>query len=169
MLRDTTDLEPAQSEWLHLLAGDWRSSPTSPRRPRAVGAGARRSRGLAAVAHVRPNTGPMVYDDIVGTTSSSARAAMLDEAARTHRLVAKPVTAMHDDVSIREDAVPVVHAGHTIAVVTRHSNLTGARTPSRLEPDLSQPRGRPHAHGGVRGVPLGVGPDRDAPGRATGW
>ena len=23
MLRDTTDLEPAQSEWLHLLAGDW--------------------------------------------------------------------------------------------------------------------------------------------------
>ena len=23
MLRDTTDLEPAESEWLHLLAGDW--------------------------------------------------------------------------------------------------------------------------------------------------
>ena len=23
MLRDTTTLEPAESEWLHLLAGDW--------------------------------------------------------------------------------------------------------------------------------------------------
>jgi len=23
MLRTTTDLEPAESEWLHLLVGDW--------------------------------------------------------------------------------------------------------------------------------------------------
>ena len=135
MLRDTTDLEPAQSEWLHLLAGDWQLIADLSFADLVLWVRVRGGlAGWRAVAHVRPNTGPMVfYDDIVGTTSSTARAAMLDEAARTHRLVAKPVTAMHDDVSIREDAVPVVHAGRTIAVVTRHSNLTGARTPSRLE------------------------------------
>jgi hypothetical protein len=169
MLRDTTDLEPAQSEWLHLLAGDWQliADLSFADLVLWVRGGAA---GWRAVAHVRPNTGPMVfYDDIVGTTSSTARAAMLDEAARTHRLVAKPVTAMHDDVSIREDAVPVVHAGRTIAVVTMALEPHRGAHPQSARADLSQPRGRPHADGGVRGVPLGVGPDRDAPWRAPGW
>ena len=40
---------------------------------------------------------------------------------------------IRDDMSIREDAVPVVRGGRAIAVVTRHANLTGGRTPSRLE------------------------------------
>ena len=83
---------------------------------------------------MRPNTGPMVfYDDIVGSSSSRSRASMLDEAARSQRIVAKAVPTIRDDMSIREDAVPVVHGGRTIAVVTRHANLTGGRTPSRLE------------------------------------
>ena len=92
MLRKTTDLKPAESEWLHLLIGDWqliadlsfadlvlwvRGGPD----------------GWRAVGHVRPNTGPMVfYDDIVGRTSSRASAAILDEAARSQSMVAKPVT-----------------------------------------------------------------------------
>ncbi|MGB7818725.1 MAG: histidine kinase N-terminal domain-containing protein [Ornithinibacter sp.] len=133
MLRKTTDLKPAESEWLHLLIGDWqliadlsfadlvlwvRGGPD----------------GWRAVGHVRPNTGPMVfYDDIVGRTSSRARAAILDEAARSQSMVAKPVTTLREDMSIREDAVAVVRDGRAIAVITRHTNLTGGRTPSRLE------------------------------------
>ena len=133
MLRDSTDLEPAQSEWLHLLAGDWQLIADLSFADLVLWVRGGIA-GWRAVAHVRPNTGPMVfYDDIVGTTSSSSRAAMLDEAARSRRLVAKRVPSVRDDMSIREDAVPVVHAGRTIAVVTRHANLTGGRTPSRLE------------------------------------
>lgn len=133
MLRTTSDLEPMESEWLHLLAGDWqlvadlsfadlvlwvRGGPD----------------GWRAVAHVRPNTGPMVfYDDIVGRGSTRQRAAMLDNAARQRRLVAAPVPTVREDMSIREDAVPVLCGERVIAVVTRHTNLTGGRTPSRLE------------------------------------
>ena len=133
MLRDTTTLEPAESEWLHLLAGDWQlvSDLSFADLVLWVRGG---MDGWRAVAHVRPNTGPMVfYDDIVGSSSSRSRASMLDEAARSRRIVAKAVPTIREDMSIREDAVPVVHGDRTIAVVTRHANLTGGRTPSRLE------------------------------------
>ena len=133
MLRDTTTLEPAESEWLHLLAGDWQlvSDLSFADLVLWVRGGLD---GWRAVAHVRPNTGPMVfYDDIVGSSSSRSRASMLDEAARSRRIVAKAVPTIREDISIREDAVPVVHGDRTIAVVTRHSHLTGGRTPSRLE------------------------------------
>ena len=133
MLRDTTALEAPESEWLHLLAGDWQliADLSFADLVLWVRGGAD---GWRAVAHVRPNTGPMVfYDDIVGSSSSRSRAAMLDEAARSRRIVSKPVPTIRDDMSIREDAVPVVHGTRTIAVVTRHTNLTGGRTPSRLE------------------------------------
>ena len=133
MLRDTTTLEPAQSEWLHLLAGDWQLIADLSFADLVLWVRGGLD-GWRAVAHVRPNTGPMVfYDDIVGSSSSRSRASMLDEAARSQRLVAKPVPIVRDDMSIREDAVPVVHGGRAIAVVTRHANLTGGRTPSRLE------------------------------------
>src|SRR6478736_7940194 len=127
MLRDTTTLEPAESEWLHLLAGDWQLVADLSFADLVLWVRGGLD-GWRAVAHVRPNTGPMVfYDDIVGSSSSRSRASMLDEAARSQRIVAKAVP------TIREDAVPVVHGGRTIAVVTRHANLTGGRTPSRLE------------------------------------
>jgi hypothetical protein len=71
MLRDTTDLEPAQSEWLHLLAGDWQLIADLSFADLVLWVQGGGAAGWRAVAHVRPNTGPMVfYDDIVGTTSS---------------------------------------------------------------------------------------------------
>ena len=82
--------------------------------------------GWRAVAHVRPNTGPMVfYDDIVGSSSSRSRASMLDEAARSQRLVAKPSPTVREDMSIREDAVPVVPRR------PRHRGRHPAREPHR--------------------------------------
>ncbi|MBM6404379.1 sensor histidine kinase [Phycicoccus sp. CSK15P-2] len=133
MLRQTTDLEPAESEWLHLLVGDWQLVADLSFADLVLWVRGGLD-GWRAVAHVRPNTGPMVfYDDIVGRASTRTRAAMLDEAARQRRLVTSPVPARRDDMSIREDAVPVTCGGRVVAVVTRHTNLTGGRTPSRLE------------------------------------
>jgi two-component sensor histidine kinase len=133
MLRQTTSLEAHESEWLHLLVGDWQliADLSFADLVLWVRGG---TEGWRAVAHVRPNTGPMVfYDDIVGSSSSRARAAVLDEAARTQRVVAKPSRTVREDMAVREDAVPVNRSGRVIAVVTRHRNLTGGRTPSRLE------------------------------------
>ncbi len=133
MLRTTADLEPAESEWLHLLVGDWQLVADLSFADLVLWVRGGLD-GWRAVAHVRPNTGPMVfYDDIVGGSSSRTRAAMLDHASRQRRMVAAPVPTVREDMSIREDAVPVVCRDRVLAVLTRHTNLTGGRTPSRLE------------------------------------
>jgi two-component sensor histidine kinase len=133
MLRDTTTLETSESEWLHLLVGDWQLIADLSFADLVLWVRGGLD-GWRAVAHVRPNTGPMVfYDDIVGRSSTRARAAMLDQAARAQELVSTPEPTVREDISIREDAVPVCRNGRVIAVVTRHQNLTGSRTPSRLE------------------------------------
>ena len=133
MLRTTADLEPAESEWLHLLVGDWQLIADLSFADLVLWVRGGLD-GWRAVAHVRPNTGPMVfYDDIVGRSSTRARATTLDAAARERRLVAAPSPMVREDMSIREDSVPVVRGGRVIAVLTRHTNLTGGRTPSRLE------------------------------------
>ena len=133
MLRTTTDLEPAESEWLHLLVGDWQLIADLSFADLVLWVRGGLD-GWRAVAHVRPNTGPMVfYEDIVGRTSTRSRAAMLDVAARDRRIVASPAPSMREDMAIREDSVPVVRGDRVVGVVTRHTNLTGGRTPSRLE------------------------------------
>ncbi len=133
MLRTTTDLEPAESEWMHLLVGDWQLVADLSFADLVLWVRGGLD-GWRAVAHVRPNTGPMVfYDDIVGRPSSRSRAVMLDNAARQRQVVVAPVPTVREDMSIREDAIPVVCRDRVIAVLTRHTNLTGGRTPSRLE------------------------------------
>ncbi|NHA69531.1 sensor histidine kinase [Phycicoccus flavus] len=133
MLQQTTDLRPEESEWLHLLVGDWQLVADLSFADLVLWVRGGLD-GWRAVAHVRPNTGPMVfYDDIVGRSSTRSRAAMLDRATRDRRLVASPEPAVREDMSIREDAVPVVKVDRVVAVLTRHTNLTGGRTPSRLE------------------------------------
>ena len=123
--------------------------------------------GWRAVAHVRPNTGPMVfYDDIVGRPSSRSRAAMLDNAAKQRRIVAAPVPTVREDMSIREDAIPVVCRDRVVAVLTRHTNLTGGRTPSRLEltyRDLADSLLRMVATGEFPSVSAPTGMRRGAP------
>ena len=133
VLRADTALGDAEVEWLHLLIGDWQLLSDLSFADLVLWVPGAKG-GWRAVAHVRPNTGPMVfYDDIVGRGSSQGRTAVLDEAYRTRRIVAKPAPTMREDMAIREEAIPVVRSGEAIAVVTRHTNLTGGRTPSRLE------------------------------------
>jgi two-component sensor histidine kinase len=133
MLRTTTDLEPAESEWLHLLVGDWQLIADLSFADLILWVRGGMD-GWRAVAHVRPNTGPMVfYEDVVGRSSTRTRAQMLDAAARDRRVVAAPAPSIREDMAIREDVVPVLRGDRVVGVVTRHTNLTGGRTPSRLE------------------------------------
>ncbi len=166
MLRTTTDLEPAESEWLHLLVGDWQLVADLSFADLVLWVRGGLD-GWRAVAHVRPNTGPMVfYDDIVGRPSSRSRAAMLDNAAKQRRIVAAPVPTVREDMSIREDAIPVVCRDRVVAVLTRHTNLTGGRTPSRLEltyRDLADSLLRMVATGEFPSVSAPTGMRRGAP------
>jgi two-component sensor histidine kinase len=130
----STDLEPADVEWLHLLVGDWQMLSDLSFADLVLWVPDRESDGWVAVAHCRPSTGPTVYyDDVVGTRAPRGRRVQLDRAWELRRICRERDPDWHDDVPVREEAVPVVRRERVIAVVARHTNLAAARTPSRLE------------------------------------
>ncbi|HVN12357.1 MAG TPA: histidine kinase N-terminal domain-containing protein, partial [Kineosporiaceae bacterium] len=128
------DLSAADVEWLHLLVGDWQMLSDLSFADLVLWVRERDDDGWVAVAHCRPSTGPTVYyDDLVGTRSSRARRDQLDRAWELRRVCRDRDPEWHDDVPVREEAVPVVRGDQVVAVVARHTNLAAARTPSRLE------------------------------------
>ncbi|QIK84149.1 sensor histidine kinase [Sanguibacter sp. HDW7] len=128
-----SSLDPADVDWLHLLAGDWQVIsdlafadlvlwlPTD-------------DGELVAIAHCRPSTGATVhYDDIVGTVAPSGRRAQLLEAFDDRRVHREREPRWLGAYAVREEFVPVVRAGRAIAVLVRQTYLGSGRTPSRLE------------------------------------
>jgi len=130
----STDLRPADVEWLHLLVGDWQMLSDLSFADLVLWVPDRENDGWVAVAHCRPSTGPTVYyDDVVGTRVPRGRRVQVDRAWDLRRICRERDPEWHDDVPVREEAVPVVRRDSVIAVVARHTNLAAARTPSRLE------------------------------------
>ena len=83
---------------------------------------------------MRPTTGPTVYhDDVVGIEVARGRRAQIDTAYDEGRICRESDPDWPFDVPVREETIPVRRAGAVIAVVSRHTNLAAARTPSRLE------------------------------------
>lgn len=133
VLREQTDLDAADAEWLHLLLGDWQLLSDLSFADLVLWVPAAEGRWYAA-AHVRPTTGPMVFfDDVVGRRLDRGHRPLLDQAFTELRIVRGRDPEWRDDMPIREEAIPVVSEGRALAVITRHTNLATLRTPSRLE------------------------------------
>ena len=129
-----SDLSQADLEWLHLLVGDWQMLSDLSFADLVLWVPRKDHGGWVAAAHCRPSTGVTVYyDDIVGTLVEQGRRPLLDRAFELVRICRERDPEWHDDVPVREETVPVLRAGQPIAVVARHTNLSSARTPSRLE------------------------------------
>jgi two-component sensor histidine kinase len=89
---------------------------------------------FVAVAQMRPTTGPTAYqDDVVGQVATAAQRPQLAVARLERRICREGDPVWLAGVPVREEAIPVVHAGRAVAVVARDTNLAAARTPSRLE------------------------------------
>jgi two-component system, sensor histidine kinase PdtaS len=133
VLREQTDLDAADIEWLHLLLGDWQLVSDLSFADLVLWVPATAG-GWYAAAHIRPTTGPMVFfDDVVGRRLDRGRRPLLDQAFSELRIVRERDPEWRDDMPIREEAIPVVSEGRALAVLTRHTNLATLRTPSRLE------------------------------------
>jgi two-component sensor histidine kinase len=129
-----SDLDQADLERLHLLIGDWQMLSDLSFADLVLWVPRKGHEGWVAAAHCRPSTGVTVYyDDIVGTVVDTGRRPLLDRAFELVRICRERDPEWHDDVPVREETVPVLRAGVPIAVVSRHTNLSSARTPSRLE------------------------------------
>lgn len=139
-------LSSADVEWLALLVGDWQllsdlsfadlllwvrdepnPHPLDSARDRVA------PRWLV-VAHTRPTTGQTAFfDDVVGRPATAGRTVLLDRAEAEHRIVRQRDPEWLGDVPLREESIPVTRDGRVVAVLTRHTNMSAMRTPSRLE------------------------------------
>jgi len=158
----------ADIEWLHLLLADsqlladlafadivlW--VPT-------------RGDDFVAVALARPSgAATLFYRDVVGQTVKPMWRRQVEEAYRTRAIVDTDAPDWYGEAATHVRAVPVARpAGpgeasdtprEPIAILTRHSNLSDARTPSRQELTFNQ-----CANDLFDMIAGGTFPDRDAP------
>jgi two-component system, sensor histidine kinase PdtaS len=132
----------ADVDWLHMLVGDWQLLadlafadivlwvPTS-------------DDSFVAVAHARPSSAAtLFYRDFVGQRIKNEWRAQATEAYRTGLIIDSSAPDWYEETPTRVRAVPVIRrldaqspatAEKPVAVITRHSNLSEARTPSRQE------------------------------------
>ena len=90
--------------------------------------------GHLVIGQMRPTTGATVHEeDFLGTKIAWGDRSNIDSALSQERIFRERDPEVRGGVSIREETVPVMNAGRAIAVITRHTNLSAARTPSRLE------------------------------------
>jgi two-component system, sensor histidine kinase PdtaS len=176
------DRSPADVEWLHLLVADGQLLADLAFAdivlwvPTAEG-------GFVAVSHSRPSSAAtLFYRDFVGQPIKPEWRQQVNEAFESVQIVDTAAPDWYEETPTRVRAIPVVRrtspssqstvTEHAIAVLTRHSNLSEARTPSRQEltfnqcandifamiasgdfPDLSAPsmprRGAPRASDGL--------------------
>ena len=137
----------ADIEWLHLLVGDWQLLADLAFAdivlwvPGAEG-------GFVAVAHARPSSSAtLFYRDFVGQAIKPEWKAQVTEAFETARIVDTAAPDWYEETPTRVRAVPVLRrlspsgkqtTEFPIAVITRHTNLSEARTPSRQELTFNQ-------------------------------
>ena len=129
-------------EWLHGLVGDWQLLadlafadivlwvPTL-------------DDDFVAVAHARPSSAAtLFYRDFVGQHIKPEWRQQVTDAFRSKRIIDTSAPDWYEETPTRVRAVPVirrlsVHSPQTaeepVAVITRHTNLSEARTPSRQE------------------------------------
>jgi len=132
----------ADIEWLHLLVGDWQLLADLAFAdivlwvPSSEGS-------FVAVSHARPSSSAtLFYRDFIGQAIKPEWKAQVTEAFETSRIVDTSAPDWYEETPTRVRAVPVLRrlspSGSAttptpIAVITRHTNLSEARTPSRQE------------------------------------
>jgi two-component sensor histidine kinase len=128
------DLSGEDLDWLHLLLADWQLLADLSFADLLLWLPVSERGGFVVGAQMRPTTGPTAYhDDVVGTMVARGRRPQLDAAFDQGRICRERDPDWPGDVPVREETIPVVRAGRVVAVVSRHTNLAAARTPSRLE------------------------------------
>ncbi|MBE1534462.1 sensor histidine kinase [Actinomadura algeriensis] len=152
LVRDHTDLTETDVEWLHALVSDWQlladlsfadlllwvplrigDAPPADARNRALDTGAAVP-GWVAIAQMRPTTGPTAYpEDLVGKVVRTGRRKLIDIAWRERRIVREGDPEWGSGIPVREESIPVRRGAKILGVIQRSTNLSSARTPSRLE------------------------------------
>ena len=137
----------ADAEWLQLLVGDGQLIADLAFADVVVWVPTEDD-GFLAVAHSRPSSAATIfYRDIVGQQIKPEWRAQVTEAFTTGKIVDTANPDWYEETPTRVRAVPVQRrlsptgaqtTEQPIAVLTRHSNLSEARTPGRQELTFNQ-------------------------------
>lgn len=132
----------ADIEWLHLLVGDWQLLADLAFADIVLWVPSSEGSSVA-VSHARPSSSAtLFYRDFIGQAIKPEWKAQVTEAFETSRIVDTSAPDWYEETPTRVRAVPVLRrlspSGSAttptpIAVITRHTNLSEARTPSRQE------------------------------------
>ena len=148
LIRRHTSLKQADLEWIHSLVSDWQLLADLSFADLVLWVRLRDDDGWVAIAQMRPTTGPTAFqddlvetvlrDDMTDVTSRSGprvvgRRALIDRAWSEGRICRDGDPDWSGGVPVREETIPVRREGNLIAVIQRSTNLSSARTPSRLE------------------------------------
>ncbi|GAA4240529.1 PAS domain-containing sensor histidine kinase [Actinomadura meridiana] len=155
LTRGRSDLTKQDLEWLHALVSDWQLladlsfadlllwvpltsvegvPDDSSRGRRPVPDTGETVPGWLAIAQMRPTTGPTAYpEDLVGKIVRTGRRGLIDVAWRERRIVREGDPEWGSGIPVREESIPVRRGDKLLGVIQRSTNLSSARTPSRLE------------------------------------
>ncbi|MFC0247911.1 sensor histidine kinase [Citricoccus parietis] len=137
-LHDDPDLAEGDVDWLHMVVGEWQLIADLDFADLVlwypVAGSEATGRGFVALAQARPFTSQTsLHRDIVGSRVRTDLKSLVDQAWTTGEPTATAPSVHGPDSSMRVAVWPVVRHHRSIGVVTVHQNLTGQRTPSRLE------------------------------------
>ncbi|RNL85464.1 sensor histidine kinase [Halostreptopolyspora alba] len=149
LIRRYTALRTGDLEWFHSLVSDWQLLADLSFADLVLWVRLRDDTGWVAVSQMRPTTGPTAFqDDLVETilrddptrtadTESATRVRekrlLIDRAWREGRICREGDPDWSGGVPVREETIPVRREDRLIGVIQRSTNLSAARTPSRLE------------------------------------
>jgi two-component system, sensor histidine kinase PdtaS len=129
-----TPLSERDINWLHALVSDWQLLADLSFADLVLWAALRDGSGWVALAQMRPTTGPTTFlDDVVGIRAGTGERPFVDAAYHEKRICREGDPEWTGGIPVRRESIPVVREGTVIAVIERSTNLSSARTPSRLE------------------------------------
>jgi two-component system, sensor histidine kinase PdtaS len=138
LIHKHTDLDTEDHEWIHSLVSDWQLLADLSFADLVLwvplGAGSAEPGGWVAVAQIRPTTGPTAYpEDLVGMVAGLGPRNLVDIAYREGRICREGDPEWGSGIPVREESIPVRRGTRILGVIQRSTNLSSARTPSRLE------------------------------------
>lgn len=134
LVRRHAALSETDLAWFHSLVSDWQLLADLSFADLVLWAPLRAGAGWVAVAQMRPTTAPTAYrDDFVGSVAGPGRRPLIDTAWHEGRICREGDPDWSSGVPVREETIPVRRSGRMIGVIQRGTNLSSARTPSRLE------------------------------------
>ena len=88
--------------------------------------------GYVSIAQIRPTTAATVFsNDLIGSEISWGSRPRIDQALSDSEIVRDTKPELVGEIMIKEETIPVILNGKTLAVISRHRNSDLMRLPSK--------------------------------------